>query len=403
MKPLVFTIHGIYTDGEWQRGARVVLAPFFDYNDENEIHYGQYRRWAILKLSADLILILLTLFVVVLFLWIRLLPTPLAGLTAGAFLMSALVLLRMWMSRKMSGLVEQIEANLTAIIQGRRTPSVIAHSLGTLLISRLMLSFDSRSFDKIIFDGCVVDREFPWDTMVSRFTHIFNEIGGKDTVPRFAALLKYSIQGIGSAGAKGFVGSVVTPGMLNPSEVLVLGYQDEVCCPEHGVGAEKFVHNILFPEIKHSGYHCGLTHARDFWLPRLLGFDPVLYRRFYEECARVEEMRGHPEDFKRALRLLGSKCFGWTRGSLRIHVREQLARVTTDLDAAPVLEALADLALASVCEITTEMMRSLSAEPPSPDDKIWEFLDPRSAIRNSVAALVEDLIERGFLEEVAPE
>jgi hypothetical protein len=43
VKPTIFTIHGIYTEGAWQSGAAAVLDPFFQHHP---LKYEEYRRGA---------------------------------------------------------------------------------------------------------------------------------------------------------------------------------------------------------------------------------------------------------------------------------------------------------------------------------------------------------------------
>src|SRR5450631_700505 len=56
MKPILFSIHGMKRAGDWQEGAAAILSPHFDYRP---IHYSEYRRIGILKLSGDLIFLLI--------------------------------------------------------------------------------------------------------------------------------------------------------------------------------------------------------------------------------------------------------------------------------------------------------------------------------------------------------
>ena len=73
-KRLLFSLHGIYTDGPWQEGTAAVLSPFYRYTP---IKYREFRHWAITKLALDL-LICVALMVIAIILWhFRLIPPTL--------------------------------------------------------------------------------------------------------------------------------------------------------------------------------------------------------------------------------------------------------------------------------------------------------------------------------------
>jgi hypothetical protein len=79
---------------------------------------------------------------------------------------------------------------------------VIAHSFGTYVISCLLRDeFDIR-FHRVIFCGCVVPYDFPFENVVSKFQPpILNEVGTEDIWPAMAESLTPSF---GSAGTYGF-------------------------------------------------------------------------------------------------------------------------------------------------------------------------------------------------------
>jgi hypothetical protein len=245
------------------------------------------------------------------------------------------------------------------------------------------------AFSVVILDGCVVRRKFPWHAMLSRFSQVFNEIGGTDYVPYLAGLLSFSMPPMGTAGAKGFVGPAVTAQTLNPSEEWPVSHQESACCAQHGKCVTRtFVHNIRFPKIDHYKYHESLAHAKGFWLPRLLHMDPVLYRKFYEDCATANGAKGTAE-YRIQVARIRKSCYGWTFGSLEGAVRSQILFIRGAVDSEDTINQLVNGSVAVLCGLTTEIVNRLQETPPPLEDKIWEFLDPRAALRNSVASMIE--------------
>lgn len=80
--------------------------------------------------------------------------------------------------------------------------SVIAHSFGTYLIGKIIANNFNVKFDKVIFCGCVLRYNFPFEDYQNRFSaDIVNEVGTKDIWP---AMAESVTTGYGSAGTFGF-------------------------------------------------------------------------------------------------------------------------------------------------------------------------------------------------------
>jgi pimeloyl-ACP methyl ester carboxylesterase len=78
--------------------------------------------------------------------------------------------------------------------------SVIAHSFGTYVISKILLSRAEFRWERIIFCGSVVRDDFPFRDVVGRFTPpLLNEVGDSDIWPAFAEKFGY-----GAVGSYGF-------------------------------------------------------------------------------------------------------------------------------------------------------------------------------------------------------
>jgi pimeloyl-ACP methyl ester carboxylesterase len=81
--------------------------------------------------------------------------------------------------------------------------SVISHSFGTYLISRILVDCPEFSWDRIIFCGSVVrdDFSFPKDLLYRFNDPLLNEVGTRDYLPALAESVGW---GYGSVGSTGF-------------------------------------------------------------------------------------------------------------------------------------------------------------------------------------------------------
>jgi pimeloyl-ACP methyl ester carboxylesterase len=79
--------------------------------------------------------------------------------------------------------------------------SVIAHSFGTYVVSRILLEEPGLQWDRVIFCGSVVREDFPLDKVLARFRHpLLNEIGTKDYLPALAESAGWDYGSVGSTG-----------------------------------------------------------------------------------------------------------------------------------------------------------------------------------------------------------
>lgn len=67
-------------------------------------------------------------------------------------------------------------------------PSIIAHSFGTLQISRLLEKYNHVVFDRVILAAGIVPIDYPWSHMLDaqRVGWVVNDYGGKDIWPKIA-------------------------------------------------------------------------------------------------------------------------------------------------------------------------------------------------------------------------
>jgi pimeloyl-ACP methyl ester carboxylesterase len=80
--------------------------------------------------------------------------------------------------------------------------SVISHSFGTYVVSRILADYPEFEWRRVIFCGSVVREDFQFDHVLERFGHpLLNEIGTRDFWP---ALAESAGWGYGSVGTTGF-------------------------------------------------------------------------------------------------------------------------------------------------------------------------------------------------------
>lgn len=123
------------------------------------------------------------------------------------------------------------------------TISIVAHSMGTYLVARAMEIYKEIEFNRVIFCGAIVRRDYPWSGILSRsqFIRVLNDYGSMDI---WARIVQWVVEDAGQSGLRGF--------------------QDE---------ATGRVVQRLHSEFRHSDYFYTLNY-RNNWIPFLLGTDP---------------------------------------------------------------------------------------------------------------------------------
>jgi pimeloyl-ACP methyl ester carboxylesterase len=118
-----------------------------------------------------------------------------------------------------------------------KRPSLVAHSLGTLIACRAMQLYSDIVFDKIILCGSILSSDFDWGTLFARdqVSLVRNEFGTSDRWPGFSGLIRKSD---GIAGEQGF------------------DWFDSA------------VQNVRVEGFRHSDFQMK-PHIRNFWLPFL--------------------------------------------------------------------------------------------------------------------------------------
>jgi hypothetical protein len=397
MRPILFSIHGIRTTGAWQDGAASVVDQLFDYR---RLRYTEYRKAAILKLSGDLIFLLLGM-VGLYVCWRRhWFTNPTHRIVFTVLLATGFLLIHVLGHSRMMRLISNIHHGMTDTIAIGHTPSIVAHSLGTFVVCSIFEKYEDMSLHTLMLDGCVVRRSYPWSRMVLRFERVFNEIGGMDPVPWAAGFLRFTMRGMGTAGARGFKGEAVTTDMMDPAKMGPVLEGKGSCCSLHSQAFEvdRPVQNIRHRRLRHSDYHEGVSHARGFWLPRLLGYDPVLYRKFYEACRSVVSAEnGLVSERREAMQSLRQDCWGWTMGSLESFTETELKLLSGGLWTGDQIEELVNVSVYNLCLLTSEAVDNFYKQPPSASGEQWRFLDPKTALHLSIVASVTVARQHGIV------
>ncbi len=205
-KEVVITIHGVNPDRGWQPAVHDVLKPHFnclgyDYPDYDTI-IGPVR-----AVSSIWLLLIAA---VAAFLAIEGLVSGdwrKAALAALAFaLVFPLGLLLGWLRRVASAkrlmryIADQVQAG---------SPHVIAHSLGTYLIGRVIRKYFSVTFAKVLLVSPVLPRDYAWAEIVRRrprsFRSVRNEFGTSDWVVKAVRRIRWLARDLGTAGDGGFL------------------------------------------------------------------------------------------------------------------------------------------------------------------------------------------------------
>jgi hypothetical protein len=160
--PLVISVHGIRTHGEWQKTFASAMSGFRARTEAFE--YGDYGLF-------------------------RFLIPPFNGRLVDRFYN--------WF-----GMVTRNSPNVDLSRFDRR-PSIVAHSLGSWIVGNAMLKHEDLRFDKIIFAGSILPRDFDWATLFARdqVSFVRNECGQRDPWPGWAGRL---VARTGTGGSKGF-------------------------------------------------------------------------------------------------------------------------------------------------------------------------------------------------------
>jgi hypothetical protein len=160
--PLVISIHGIRTHGEWQKAFASAISGSSVKTESFD--YGRYGL-------------------------IRFVTPPFNNRLVDRFYD--------WYA----AVVKSCSAVDLDRYDGR--PSAVAHSLGSWIIGNAMLKFDDVRFDKLVLAGSILPSDFDWGTLFARdqVALVRNECGQRDPWPTWAGRV---VARSGTGGSKGF-------------------------------------------------------------------------------------------------------------------------------------------------------------------------------------------------------
>ena len=278
-KKLVILVHGVgKRANEWFETTDAVLTPFFRCVRFPYAEYSQHSVLALLRVAfgpywvsggAAVGLALLTYF------WSR---WALCGI---ALLLLGLPCLAQWL-RRFRALPVNLDHFCEA--QGSTSPSVICRSFGTFLVGQLLRNQRSLTqFKAVILSGCVLPRNFPWETIWQRrpCQKVWNDVDAADYVVRAAGILGRLASDLGDAGGRGFL----------PSGVV---HKVDMPLAAHGIcndSGTTFVQNVRTDGVCHTELVKSAGYQRSCWLPFLWGMPPQDFREFLKCC---EGIATHP-------------------------------------------------------------------------------------------------------------
>jgi pimeloyl-ACP methyl ester carboxylesterase len=397
MRERILTLHGIWTRGDWQDEIARVFRPHFDCI---AIRYQHYRWFGPICLVFEPYALLGLCFVVLALRRASLAPFITAILIALTFLIGyGASYVRRYLAFKT--VVRQADQFARPDMQTRT--HFIAHSLGTYLLGRILMTRNEFHIGRIILVGCVLPSRFPWlglravgtDDNQRRFTQVRNDIALRDVVVCLAWMVSWLVRGLGLAGLLGFSGR----------EEFVHNNADPTQPCSHCPSETVLIHNVQSKHLGHSGTFVSSGHAEVFWLPYLWGIDPAEYADFLRLCNAAAGLErqwsvstrttGYVD--RRLLEVedrLRRKVWRWSKGSFEDFVLEEvLSRYPPETED---LDELVSLAIRGVWYSVREAMearesrenkrRLRSLEDPASEEQI-AWLDPREAVRRAVGLL----------------
>lgn len=85
--------------------------------------------------------------------------------------------------------------------------SIVAHSFGTFIVSKILSSDRTIRFHRILLCGAIVDSDYDWSAAMNQFKEpVINDVGRRDFYPSMAKAWSW---GFGDSGTTGFQNSLV--------------------------------------------------------------------------------------------------------------------------------------------------------------------------------------------------
>jgi len=380
MKPLklqVLTIHGVNHDKTWQVRAASVLEPHFrclsiEYDDYPGLK-GPVKAVINLWLATIAVIAFITGTIMILF------GQSMYAIifSGGAFILGGLALATAYFQRR--SCANRLKGDIGRAAGAHpMPPHVIAHSLGTYLIGRILRKFYDFKLDRIVLVGAVLPRKFPWSRILEdkpeAFTEVRNEVGQDDWVVKLVGAAKWLLRDLGDAGSKGFVGAEE---MVHSNTV-----PSAPCSSCSRSALHALIHNFVLKEYLHSDCFLGPKHARELWLPFLWDYTPGEFQEWLKFCwsatySLQEDLEKEYLAFVKQKLL--DRSWSWTSGKdLKAHLTE-LIEMSSDVNVTTVLPEVARKLHLCVTEAIQE-----SDKTNGRSDNVVIALNPKRAIARAI-------------------
>lgn len=298
----VLMVHGVASNGDWQDEIEATLRPFFG---PVQVRYSQYRgRLGALLVVCEPWIIVVALIVTIVLMEMNIATWDSVAIGSVILLVAVLPVGVKWrrhlaLKRYMRIAGEHLD----------RTPHVIAHSFGTYLTARLLESVRGSELCRIVLCGCVLPREFNWQTYVDacRVKGVRNDYTCNDWVGIAARLAGQLHSNLGNAGTHGFHHTLqYVHKVRSPDEHCVLCQQPRT---------ESSIHDVDCSGLGHSDGLLIASHCKMWWLPYLWGFDPAEHRALVRLCRDWVESAGDDEKMAEIEAKLDATRWNWCRRS----------------------------------------------------------------------------------------
>lgn len=367
----VLTIHGIDSDGPWHDDVKRVLEPHFRCEP---IPHNRYRPLGAIKIGFDpWALGVGTLVSIFLHVW--------QGGSLFLYFGGTVLIAVLLSVRRRRKALEEVKNRFDALALSGPPPSVIAHSLGTYFIGKIVGTFPDVHIDHLILTGCVLKRRTPWSKYKKinerAVMKIRNEVQVKDLVARLALVFYGFFPGLGHAGVKGFKGSV--------HNVLPYSYCDQKKC-------DALVHNVRLEEIGHNGVLFGSGHTKRFWLPALWELDPKDYEDFIELCLLADTYESQMDENRLGIveDELRTRRWKWAGNiSLETFMKTQIEYVLRQQGTKPIRQRMRAMMTFALKEMWTVIVRAYYSQGEGlgvEHLQMMQCLYPRTAVLYAIKA-----------------
>lgn len=255
-RPLLALVHGIQSKGEWYAEIQRVFGTHFELL---EVHYPQFRsRFPVGVVFDGRALLVVTLLLTAGWWW----SWPVTARILIAAVLASVGTSASTIRRHRA--LESVRSQLPSAATQR--VSILAHSLGTYLVGRVLDEGRTHRARRVVMSGTVLTRRFDWQRWKTDdawpLEGVWNEVARWDVAVWPAAIFgRLFSTYLGSAGIFGF----------SPGRGVHYVAANEPHCGACKNGGAALVHNHHTAWATHSRFTRDPEHAKIVWLPFLLG------------------------------------------------------------------------------------------------------------------------------------